>query len=200
MTAICTLCKTEKDEADFVKSKKSKNGLYSWCKSCSYKKKRIWIANNPEKHNSYQSAYDKKHYILNQDKIKQNVKNWAQKNPERVSQLAAKSKQRRKQRLSSVENERLSSKDHKELLSKLGLFDGQYFYCYVTGLKLDKKDLSFDHVVPLSKGGPNKRENLLPMNLKLNLSKQDKLLSEWEFSGKKMSDLVIADLKPTLSV
>lgn len=52
------------------------------------------------------------------------------------------------------------------------------FCCAYCGAKPDRLDP--DHVVPVSRGGPNTLTNLLPACLSCNSDKRDLLLSEWD--------------------
>lgn len=71
MSKICTRCKKVKIEEEFHISKQHKDGLQSWCKSCSkaawnlwrknnkeraYKNSRNWIVKNREKDRAYQAV------------------------------------------------------------------------------------------------------------------------------------------------
>ncbi len=48
--------------------------------------------------------------------------------------------------------------------------------CYLCGLKIRPKDLAFDHVTPLSKGGAHSNENIRPTHRSCNSSKQARLV------------------------
>lgn len=52
--------------------------------------------------------------------------------------------------------------------------------CYYCGVKLTRANASFDHIVPLSRGGEDEKWNLVWCCKKCNMSKGYKLLSEWE--------------------
>lgn len=52
--------------------------------------------------------------------------------------------------------------------------------CYYCGVKLTRTNASFDHIVPLSRGGEDEKWNLVWCCKKCNMSKGYKLLSEWE--------------------
>lgn len=44
----CCKCKEEFSEDRFYKNKKTTDGLYSWCKSCSSEATRAYLKNNPD--------------------------------------------------------------------------------------------------------------------------------------------------------
>jgi hypothetical protein len=56
MTKHCNKCNTTKSREDFTKLKRSKDGLYSICKSCKSKAERAW--RTPEKTKQYNLKKD----------------------------------------------------------------------------------------------------------------------------------------------
>lgn len=65
----------------------------------------------------------------------------------------------------------LNRKYKKEIINK------KYPVCYLCGKEINKiRDLSMDHVIPLSKGGKSTNENLKPTHKKCNQKKADMLL------------------------
>jgi 5-methylcytosine-specific restriction endonuclease McrA len=63
-------------------------------------------------------------------------------------------------------------------LSKRAVFSRDDCTCYLCGKKFKEKDLTVDHVIPISRGGPNAWENLASCCKKCNGKKEDKLLNE----------------------
>jgi 5-methylcytosine-specific restriction endonuclease McrA len=62
--------------------------------------------------------------------------------------------------------------DLEALLAEHGMF------CHICTTPIaTRKDLHFDHVIPLSKGGPHTAANLRPAHAKCNLSKGSKILT-----------------------
>jgi 5-methylcytosine-specific restriction endonuclease McrA len=61
-------------------------------------------------------------------------------------------------------------------LNLMRLWDWECAYC---GERLKRGTRSTDHIVPLSKGGRNDMDNIVPCCVCCNSSKNDKLLSEW---------------------
>ena len=68
----CSKCKEEKLAKDFYKNKRSKDGLYSCCKSCHKSHVTTWVKNNPDKHGEYVNAWEKK----NEDKVRTYAKEY----------------------------------------------------------------------------------------------------------------------------
>lgn len=52
----CSKCKIPKDEKEFYKQKSNKDGLYTYCKSCSHKNTVKYYTNNMEKIKGYRAA------------------------------------------------------------------------------------------------------------------------------------------------
>lgn len=52
--------------------------------------------------------------------------------------------------------------------------------CYYCGKRLSKNTRSFDHVVPVTKGGKTDEENLVPCCRSCNASKGNKTFEEWK--------------------
>lgn len=52
------------------------------------------------------------------------------------------------------------------------------FTCGYTGVKLDKENLTIDHIIPVSRGGENTWENLITCDKKLNVWKADRTPKE----------------------
>lgn len=55
--------------------------------------------------------------------------------------------------------------------------------CHYCGKKLTRANATFDHVVPLSLGGDDSYRNIVWCCKKCNMSKGNKLLSEWMEEG-----------------
>lgn len=62
-------------------------------------------------------------------------------------------------------------------------------FCYYCGKKISAKSCHFDHIVPLSKGGPHSADNLCVSCPPCNLSKQDKPLNIWIKVGQQLLSL-----------
>ncbi len=63
----CSKCKELKDETEFSKEQRNKNGLRSWCKSCYRKQSKQYNVKNRET----RATYFKEYRRLNTEKIKE---------------------------------------------------------------------------------------------------------------------------------
>lgn len=52
--------------------------------------------------------------------------------------------------------------------------------CYYCGGKVGFKNLTMDHIIPLSRGGRSTRDNLVPCCKECNIRKKSSLPVEWE--------------------
>lgn len=61
--------------------------------------------------------------------------------------------------------------------------------CYYCGKQIEGRKIHFDHIVPLSRGGPNSVENMCCACHPCNASKHAKLPSEWDRIGQLTMDI-----------
>lgn len=87
-----------------------------------------------------------------------------------IKKRQSNSKRRAQKRLTSVGNI-----DFKSIIAR------DKFLCYLCGEPVDARDIEFDHVIPLSKGGPHIKENIRVTHSLCNQRKRDKLLSELDW-------------------
>ena len=91
---------------------------------------------------------------------------WRKRNPEKVREANRRIKAMRRRN----ERRRWTPADWDRLVAR---FDGCCAYCG------ERKDLTLDHVVPVSRGGRHAAGNFLPACVSCNSSKSDKFLAEW---------------------
>lgn len=134
------------------------------CKICKNNTRREWRSMNRDKHRISSKEWANK----NKEKVAIKNKLWKLNNKETVNLYKKAYRHNRRDKLSSV---KLNYKEWKVLLD---LFAGLCPYCSTWG-----HELTVDHVVPVSKGGTNDINNLIPCCFKCNTLKGAKLLDEW---------------------
>lgn len=170
----CSKCEVIKPHTEFYKGTSSKDGLYSYCKSCTkiraqkyysdnadeliaYTKS--WKQNNPEKVN----AQNQRWYKKNPDKAAQYQRNNRAKHPEKVSDL---NHRRRDMKLNNG-----TFKIRKSFMRKL--YASPCVFCQST------INIQADHIIPLSRGGRHSEGNLQPLCQSCNLEKRALTITEW---------------------
>ncbi len=73
---VCKKCKIEKKVDDFYKSKTNKDGLYSLCKKCHYKRGKEYVNKNRDAINEKSRKWKSK----NKESVKLSYKKWYDKN------------------------------------------------------------------------------------------------------------------------
>lgn len=89
----CSKCGIEKDESEFNKNLKSKDGLYCHCKQCTKERKREYREKNKEKI----SEYNKRYHEANREYELKRCKKWRENNFEKRREYKTKNKERIKE-------------------------------------------------------------------------------------------------------
>jgi len=119
---------------------------------------RKWRLGNPDririlKHRDYEKR--KEHVRAKNDA-------WAKANPQNWTLIQRAMKGRRRAQIRKTNFEKFS-------LKEILLRDG--YKCHICLRKVAKKDLSFDHLVPLSRGGSHTRDNVAVAHLRCNIKR-----------------------------
>ncbi len=109
------------------------------------------------------------YYHANSKKIKERILIWRRDNPERYAEQVEK---RRARKAGAAVEEA----DFKRIWKR------DRGVCYLCGRSVDKKDVHYDHVIPLSRGGAHSEENLRVTHGRCNLIKGAKLVEELDMS------------------
>lgn len=70
-----------------------------------------------------------------------------------------------------------------EVFTKQQVWDEEFGICGICGTTADMNDWHLDHIIPLSRGGQHTRNNVQVSHPKCNLSKGNKLPSEFKIGG-----------------
>lgn len=138
---------------------------------------RDWAAANPERKAATTKAWAQK----SPEKVKASRERFVEKNPERYLELClAAAHKRRAQKLGNGWEHYLRSE----------IFERDGWICYLCESDIDPTlswphpmSASIDHVVPLSRGGPDTRANVKASHLRCNLRKSASLLEADEEEG-----------------
>jgi 5-methylcytosine-specific restriction endonuclease McrA len=196
----CRKCREVKPATSeyFARNKKTPDGYQLHCKACTllYREEnreraairtRAWRADNPERVVESRKSY----YIANRERLSyqasERARAWRDANKERLAEY------RRTRR--ALNREAVRARDSKRRALKRNA-DGTYTgvdieeqlnrqkgKCYYCSCKLGKS-YHVDHIVPLSRGGSNRPENLVCACAACNLSKHNKLPHEWPQGGR----------------
>ena len=80
----CTICKEIKNIELFYKNPTAKDGRFSYCKKCHYKKNKLWEKNNLDKVKEYRKEYDKKRRLKDPHRNTLIVRQWRRNNPDKA--------------------------------------------------------------------------------------------------------------------
>lgn len=186
-TKVCTKCNERKSLDSFCKNARSKDGLSQHCKSCNaayqkeYRKTTTGKATIKKSTKKYRSKPEqiKKQAEYNKESLKRTGKtsttvsrNWQKNNPgkHRIHKQA----DNNRRRLAKLQPESYTSAQFMELFKRVGK---KCSYCKKS---LTVMTVTADHIVPLSKGGSNRIDNIAPACMSCNLSKGASTDPKWK--------------------
>lgn len=181
----------------FRPHKASISGLKSFCRACENLISKEYHSLHPEKAYQRGKKYNAKHperkrisykkyYQSHVDLQKQRAKDYRLQNPEKAKAANSNWKLRNKPKVAE-----LNAKWRTRVLNADGsynaddlrqLYEEQNGLCGYCGIRLYwsiKRDVSVDHVNPISRGGSNNPDNLILCCMNCNCSKNAKTLEEW---------------------
>ena len=183
----CTECLLIKPLKDFRNQERGKFGKRSKCKKCEYLKHKQRYSVNPEIRREIEKKYrqrspevfarkDKKYYEANKEKMREYNKAWKLNNPEKYAEHNRTKEHRRRAR--KFQN---GTEEYTEQI----IIETYGTNCHICNQPINLEaprrvgtegwelGLHLDHVVPLSKGGDDRIENLRPTHGMCNLKKTD---------------------------
>lgn len=203
----CSDCKQVKPLTAFRRDKRKPLGYGSYCKSCDLERRRRWRRDNPEKtreadrrwrKNNLEKARekDRRRYRENPEKTREKNRQKHLKNPEKRRAAARrwyrnnraraierinrwrkanpeKSREYNSRRRSNKINTSINSLSGETWKWLVSLYEHRCAYCGNFS-----KDITIDHVMPLSRGGNNTLGNIVPACRSCNSLKHAKTPSE----------------------
>ena len=162
-TKLCPKCGETKPISEFHKDKSRKSGVYSYCKKCNYISSRSYIKKKPDYYKEYQQKYHQAHLEKHREYMRKYSKERYRNNRELYRNYV---RQYRARKRNSV----FPSFD--KINKRIIECGNNCIYC------LGDFE-SIDHVIPLSKGGTNNINNLVPSCLLCNKSKYNRDWQTW---------------------
>lgn len=117
---------------------------------------------NPEKHRRASRVYR----VNNPEKVRTSVMAWRERNPDAI----ALGHHRRKAALAAVDD----TLTPEQLVEILEFFDFRCGFCLVDLRTLPRKFRTWDHLLPISRGGTNTADNVIPCCKPCNSRKKDR--------------------------
>jgi 5-methylcytosine-specific restriction endonuclease McrA len=181
----CTKCLSTKQLEEFRDQPRGKFGKRSHCKKCEYASQKEYYKNNRETRRLTEKKYraknpevfarrDRKYYLKHKEVLLEKNKIWKEQNPEQRKALGRRSQNIRRAR---------KLNNGQEPYTESQVINTYCTNCHICNTKINFKaprkvgisgwelGLHIDHVVPLSKGGPDSLQNVKPSHGKCNLEK-----------------------------
>lgn len=203
----CSKCLELKDKSEFNKHVRGKDGLESYCRSCKSASRnreqakelaRAWRQDNPER-----AAVNRDRWLSEHPEVlKRAQENWRKNHKTEIEKYEREYRARRKKETREQSRERSKRYRDKnrdkirhrnsqrkyrergapgshlrtEWLEKCNLLGWSCSYC---DTPLDTKTVTKDHVTPISRGGSNDIDNVVPCCSSCNSRKKDKTIEEF---------------------
>jgi 5-methylcytosine-specific restriction endonuclease McrA len=161
---LCTKCGTYKGQPQF-RLRTRDGALNSWCTGCENAKNRRWHVDNEEKSRAQSAAWR----IANPERTREIVEAYRLRDRDRYLALARKNARIRRARLLKAEGRGITLEVEQRIFDSTS---GLCNYC-------DDEATAIDHFFPISKGGPDDEDNLVPACKTCNSSKHDSHPVAW---------------------
>jgi len=187
---VCTGCRKDIPLEAYGLHKKGKFGRKSECGKCLAEKESIRRTSDPEAHRAYKRKWWAEHpraleekeaacerfrdwYGSNKSRHHKNMKRWVKNNPIRFKAIQRRYLVKNPVHIRRAVHWGAIKKDltNAEWAETLAYFNHACAYCLRSDVPL-----TMDHVVPVSKGGPHTRDNVVPSCQPCNSKKGAKLL------------------------
>lgn len=180
----CKKCKKNRPAECFSANPSKRDGYSGWCKDCVSEYNLKYRAANHESKKKQDLAYYYEHRdkILNdriaynadearQDQFREKRRAYRKANPLKMLEYS-------RRHIARKYNAAIGEVDYTAILKRDG------YWCYICDSAIDPQSndnlakLSFDHVIPLARGGAHSESNVKPAHKACNSRKQDRLFEE----------------------
>lgn len=186
----CRICLVEKRLSDFTKDSRNKTGKSSKCTTCQHEYYKQSYLKNPDVKKKSEIKYRKKnliaikkkkadYYLINKLRLLQQKNIWTNNNLHKRRAVARKSANLRRARKL---NNGFENYTENQVLDAYGLC------CHICEKPIDfnaprkagilgwQFGFQIDHLIPISKGGPDRLDNVRPSHGVCNLTKRNKII------------------------
>jgi 5-methylcytosine-specific restriction endonuclease McrA len=157
----CVQCGQLGIRLDFHKHPGYKDGRHPHCKRCRKGNRRERYWNNREENLARNRRWNHDH----PEKINEYRERYKRRHPDRVEMSAAS----RQQRITETHTGPISYDEVLRISESI---------CYLCNQAIGHEDISFDHIIPLSRGGTDTEDNIKPAHLACNLYKGTRTVDE----------------------
>lgn len=185
MLKICCHCKKELSVEEFQKNRSALDGLQYRCKACTKiasktcrtNRGHLWLQKiSPwkKRNRDAANASTRARRARDPEKIRKQNRQHREKNPYNIAVIVARN--------------RASKFGVKSTLTQnewKGVVQSHDFLCHICGREVSleigsPEKLSLDHILPMSRGGENVKENVAPSHRRCNQNRTDMTISEFD--------------------
>jgi len=180
----CVRCSTIKPLDEFTIDARRKDGRNVYCRSCTRERNR----ESYERNKANEAERKRIAYQQNRDRFLQRNRAWRDANRDREREqhkayyranpdVFLRSRANRREAIEAAAKFRITSRDLERALRRHG---GRCVYC---GMTFGEIRVTWDHVIPVARGGAHGIGNLVPACQRCNSSKGKRTVTEWRIAS-----------------
>lgn len=175
MEKTCTKCLRSRSVGLFHRHPRGALGLDSICKACNKMRVMAWRTANPGR----AAQIQRKYVVQNKEKVRASNATWAEKNGLAYERARYARRQTNPAQHAVYRTGQRAAKNRRRAAGPLSaatvrdVLKGPCAYC-------GDEATSVDHIIPVSRGGTNARENLAPACKSCNSKKAARTPTEWK--------------------